>query len=154
MLVGAFSGYKDGFIVSLFSLVAIILGMLGGFKLMGNIMILLSSRYNIDENFLPYVAFGIVFILIVIAVNLLGALIKASIQKSFLGPIDQAAGAILGLLKVTFMLSIVLWITDSLKMRLPDSWTANSWLHPITANFAPKITNWIGTFLPMFRDVF
>lgn len=154
ILSGAYGGYKDGFIVSLFSLVAIILGMLGGFKLMGNAMVFLAGKYNIDEKVLPYIAFGVVFIIIVIGVNLLGRLLKTSIEKSFLGPLDQGAGALLGLVRATFMLSIILWITDSLKVKLPDEWTANSWLHPIAANFAPKVTTWIAGFLPIFRDVF
>ena len=154
ILSGAYSGYKNGFIVSLFSLVAVILGMLGGFKLMGSIMILLSNKYNIDKDFLPYVAFGVVFLLITIGVNLLGTLIKNSISKSFLGSMDKLVGSLLGLVKVIFMVSILLWISDSLRIRFPEEWTSNSWLHPMTANFAPKITNWIGTFLPIFRNVF
>ena len=154
ILVGAFGGYKDGFIVSLFSLVGIILGMLGGFKLMGNAMVLLAGKYNFDEKVLPYIAFGVVFIVIVISVNLLGKLLKASVEKSFLGPLDQGVGALLGLVRATFILSIILWITDSLKVKFPEDWTENSWLQPMTANFAPKITTWIGRFLPFFRDVF
>jgi membrane protein required for colicin V production len=153
ILMGAYSGYKDGFIVSLFSLVSIILGVLLGFKLMGNIMILLASRYHIDEKILPFVAFGIIFLVIVIVVNLLGSFIKAAIGKSFLGKLDQGTGALLGLLKVTFMLSIMLWIADSLKVRLPAHWTEDSWLHTITANFAPRITTWIGGIIPLFNDV-
>lgn len=154
ILSGAYSGYKDGFIVSLFSLFAIILGVLGAFKLMGAIMVFLSSKYNVDEKVLPYLSFAVVFVIIVILVNLLGKLIKASLSKSFLGQLDQWAGAVIGLVRVTFMLSIMLWIADSLTLDFPKHWTTNSWLHPVTANFAPKITNWISEFLPMFGDIF
>ena len=153
ILLGAFNGYKDGFIVSLFSLVSIILGILLGFKLMGSIMVLLASRYDIDEKVLPFIAFGLIFLVIVMVVNLAGNLIKAAIGKTLLGTLDQGAGAILGILKVTFMLSIMLWIADSLKVKFPGSWTADSWLYPLTANFASKITNWISSILPIFNDV-
>jgi membrane protein required for colicin V production len=153
IIFGAFSGYKDGFIVSLFSLVSIIVGILLGFKLMGNIMILLGSRYNIDEKVLPFIAFGLVFLVVVIMVSLTGKLIKAAIGKSFLGKLDQVAGALLGLVRITFMLSILLWIADSLKITLPEAWTADSWLHPMTANFAPYITTRIAGLIPFFNDV-
>ena len=153
ILGGAFSGYKDGLITSLFSLVAIILGMLLGFKLMGNIMVLLTSNYNVDGKVLPYLAFGVVFVIIVIIVNVIGKLIKTSIDKPILGVADQGVGAVLGVVRTMFMLSIMLWIADSLRIKFPESWVANSWLEPKTANFAPKIANWIGEFLPFFRDV-
>jgi membrane protein required for colicin V production len=154
IILGAYSGYRDGFIVSLFSLVAIVLGMLGGFKLMGSFMILLSNKYNIDEKVLPYLAFGLVFIIIVIAVNLLGKLIKTTLDKSILGWFDKGAGALFGTVRMAFMISILLWIIDSLKVPFPKEWVENSWLHTNTANFAPMVTKWVGGFLPIFKDIF
>ena len=153
ILSGAYGGYKDGFLVSLFSLTAIIVGVLGGFKLMGSAMILLGRNYKIEESILPYVAFGLVFIIIAVCVGLLGRIIKASIQKSTLGTFDQIAGALFGIAKVAFMLSIILWITDSLNLRLPTGLTANSWLQPAIANFAVKVTQWIGSILPFLDGV-
>ncbi len=153
ILVGAISGYKDGAVSSLFSLVAIILGMLVGFKLMGTAMVLLARNYNVDEKVLPYLAFGVVFVLIVIVVNLIGRFIRASIGKPLLGGADRTVGALLGMVHTTFSVSIMLWIADSLRIKIPETWLANSWLQPKAANFAPKIATWIGEFLPIFRDV-
>ena len=42
ILIGAYHGYKAGFLLELFSLVAVVLGVLGGFKLMGWAMVLLG----------------------------------------------------------------------------------------------------------------
>jgi membrane protein required for colicin V production len=154
IVTGGFAGFKDGFIVSLFSLLGIVLGLLGGFKLMGLGMVYLSDNYNVDEKVLPYIAFTVVFIIIVVCVSLLGRVIRASINKTLLGQFDGVAGAFFGIVKTTFMLSIMFWIADSLRIEMPEQWTANSWLQPITANFAPKITNWIGEFLPIFDDMF
>ena len=150
ILGGAFSGYKHGSIASLFSLVAIILGMLLGFKLMGNAMVLLARNYNVDEKVLPYLAFGIVFLIIVIVVNVIGRFIRASIDKPILGGADRIVGAILGMVHTLFSLSIMLWIW----IKIPEAWAANSWLQPKAATFAPKLANWIGEFLPFFRDVY
>jgi membrane protein required for colicin V production len=153
ILIGAISGFKDGLIVSLFSVIAIVLGVLGGFKLMGTLMIFLANKFSIDEKVLPYVAFGVVFGLIVLAVNLLGKGIKASVNKTIFGWFDSGAGAMLGMVNAIFMLSVIVWITESLKLNLPAHWTANSLLHPVVAGFAPKITNWIAEFFPVFEDV-
>lgn len=152
ILIGAFNGYQGGFLLALFSLVAILLGILGGFKLLGYAMIFLTDEFNIDRNILPYIAFAVVFVAIVISVKLLGKLLKVSINKTFLGNVDQVAGALLGIAKTAFLLSISLWIFDSLGFDLPKKWTANSWLLPKIETFAPQFTAWIGEYIPIFKD--
>lgn len=154
ILLGAFFGYREGFLMELFSFAAILLGVLGAFKLMGYAMILLADEFNINETILPYVAFALVFIAILIAVRLLGKIIKVSIDKTFLGQVDQAAGAGLGLLKAAFLLSVSLWILDALDLDLPDKWTSGSWLLPRIESFAPQVTLWLGDYVPFFRDIF
>lgn len=154
ILIGAFLGYREGFLMELFSLAAIVLGVLGAFKLMGYAMLFLADEFDIDRTILPYVAFALVFIAILVAVRVLGKIIKVSIDKTFLGRVDQAAGAGLGLLKAAFLLSVSLWILDSLDFDLPEKWTSHSWLLPRIESFAPQVTVWIGNYIPFFRDVF
>jgi hypothetical protein len=55
---------------------------------------------------------------------------------------------------MVFMLSIVLWIVDSLRISIRAEWTEGSWLYPFTANLAPKTVDWIGGFLPVFKEIF
>jgi membrane protein required for colicin V production len=153
ILIGAYSGYKQGFLLALFSLLGIFLGVLGGFKLMGWAMVVLADRFNVDQKVLPYFAFGIVFIGIVIVVSLIGRMIKLSLDKSFLGRVDEAAGALLGIVKTVFMLSVALWILDSLKVNM-EPWSKDSWLYPRVAIFAPKLTDWVAKLMPVFKDVF
>ncbi len=153
-VLGAWNGYKEGFLMELISLIAIMLGVLGGFKLMGEGMIFLQEKFDADKSTLPYISFILIFIIIVILVRLLGKLIKSSIDKSFLGTIDQSMGSILGVFKTLFMLSIVIWITDSLKITPREAWTEGSWLYPFTANLAPRTADWIGGFIPVFKEIF
>ena len=154
ILIGAFSGYREGFLMALFSFAALLLGILGGFKLMGYAMVFLTDQFDINKTILPYVAFALVFIAILIGVNLLGKIIKASIDKTFLGRVDQAAGAGLGLIKTAFLLSVCLWIVDAFDFDLPETWTADSWLLPMVESFAPQLTMLIGDYIPFFKDVF
>ena len=154
ILLGAFSGYREGFLMELFSFAALLLGVLGAFKLMGYAMVFLNEEFEINKTVLPYLAFAVVFIAILIAVKLLGRIIKVSIDKTFLGQVDQVAGAGLGLLKAAFLLSVSLWILDALDFELPERWTSNSWLLPRIESFAPQVTVWLGHFLPFFNDIF
>jgi membrane protein required for colicin V production len=152
--LGAYSGYKQGFLMELISLAAILVGVLAGFKLMGEGMIILQDKFNADKDTLPYISFVIIFIIVVVLVRLLGKWIKDSIDKSFLGTVDQTMGGALGVFKTLFMLSIIIWIMDSLKISLKSDWTEGSWLYPFTAKLAPKMASWIGGFIPLFKDIF
>ncbi len=153
-IIGAVSGYKKGFLVSLFSLAGIFLGILLGFKLMGVAMLKLASAYNIDEKILPYAAFGLVFVIVIIVVNLIGKLVKSSIDKTILGNADRWAGGVLGLLKAAFMISVLFWILDALAFELPENWVAESRLYTLTASVAPTVTEWVGDIFPTFKNLF
>lgn len=154
LMIGAIAGYKKGFLSELFTLLGIFLGVLAGFKLMAAAMLMLDEHYDINENVLPYVAFGMVFLVVVIGVTLLGKFFKASLEKTILGGIDKLAGGLLGVLKTAFMLSVLIWITSSLNVNAPNRFTEDAWLYPTVARFAPVVTAWIGEIFPVFSDLF
>ena len=154
LIIGAVGGYQKGFLYSLFSLLAILLGVLGGFKLMGIVMVRLSHHFNLDNRILPYVAFALVFLLIVMVVRLLGALLRSSLEKTVFGRADKVAGSVLGTLKTVFMLSVIIWILDSVSVRLPGHLQDESFFFGFMANFAPQTTQWIGQYVPAISDVF
>jgi uncharacterized membrane protein required for colicin V production len=81
-------------------------------------------------------------------------MVKHSIDKSFLGTVDQSMGAALGAFKILFLLSIVIWIMDSLKITPKAEWTEGSWLYPFTAKLAPLTADWLGGFIPVFKEIF
>jgi membrane protein required for colicin V production len=151
---GAWGGYKEGFLMEVISLFGIVLGILLGFKLMGEGMILLDEKFNIDKSTLPYISFIVIFLIVVLLVRLLGSLVKNSVDKTFLGPVDQVLGAGLGMLRTLFMISVMLWILDSLKLTPRQEWIEGSWLYPFTAHLAPTVADWAGQFIPFFKEIF
>lgn len=153
-LIGAFSGYRKGFLMEIFSLLALILGVLGGFKLMGTAMVALSQYYNVDDKILPYIAFLLVFVIIVILVSLLGKMLSSSLEKTIFGSADKLMGACLGALKTVFMISVMIWIVTELEISLPTNWTEESALYPFASTFAPTITGWVSELIPAFGDLF
>lgn len=154
ILIGAYQGYKDGFLMGLFSLLALVLGVFVAFKLMGAGMHILQEEFNADETVLPYLAFIIIFVLVVILVTWLGRRIRGSIDKTFLGRVDEIMGAVLGAVKTMFIASVLLWIADSLKYSPKAEWTEGSWLYPFTAHLAPELGGWLAQFIPFFREIF
>lgn len=154
LVYAAYRGYKNGFLMGLISLLAMILGIFGGFKLMGEGMLFLQKEFNADKTVLPYLSFLLIFIIIVVGVNIIGKLIKSSIDKTFLGTLDEAMGAILGVVKWLFMISVILWIFDSLEVSPGSDWEEGSILYPYVSLVATELAGWASGFLPFFKETF
>lgn len=154
LALGAWSGYRKGFLMALFSLAAFILGVIGAFRLMGDGVALLATKIDADPKLLPYIAFIVIFILIVIGVRLLGSLLQASISKTILGEADQILGAVLGTLRYAFMVSVLIWIFSSLHITLPEEWRKDSLLLPTIEKTAPFVAEKAGALFPSVEDLF
>lgn len=154
MLLGAWKGYKDGFLMGLITMLALVLGVFGAFKLTGEGMLYLQDAFHADKETLPYITFLIIFVAIVVMVTWLGKAIRQSIDKTFLGRVDEIFGALLGAFKTLFMISVALWILDSFKHSVPNEYTEDSVLYPFTAHLAPTLAGWLASFLPFLREIF
>lgn len=154
LILGAYLGYKRGFLAELFFVAALVIGVLVGFKLTGWGVEYLHRQFNADTVFLPYISFFIIFVLVVVTVIFLGDRIKHLMDDTFLGRVDSIAGAVLGLVKYAFCASVILWLTDRIELRFPSSWTQGSWLYPKTLTFAKSVSDFFAGFLPFFKETF
>lgn len=154
LAIGVFLGYRRGFLMELFFLVALVAGVLLGFKLMGWGVEILTKKFNADTTVLPYFSFLLIFLIVLVLVLFVGNRIKSSMDKTFLGKVDAIAGAVLGLLKYAFSISILIWLIESFKLDWLDAWTSDSKLYPIVAQVAPEVASFFGDFLPFFKESF
>lgn len=154
LAIGTFLGYRRGFLLELFFLLAIILGVFIGFKLMGSGVEYLSEKFNADKEVLPYISFAIIFLIVMVVVSLIGKSIKNSLDKTFLGKMDAIAGAVLGLIKFAFGISVIIWLIEAFQISFPEGWKEESALYPIAAKVAPTLSEYFGEFLPFFKETF
>ena len=148
--IGAYGGYKKGLMLELIAILAFILAIVGGFKLLHVGMEILSDFYGGFGSLLPFIAFLILFILIIVAVNLLGKLLKKTIDWTPLGTFDNLAGALLGIFKFALAVSILYWVFQSVGISPPESMVEESKILPFVAGIAPKLGHLIGTIFPSF----
>lgn len=153
-LIGAWRGYKDGFLMGLITLLALVLGLFLAFKFTGEGMEFLQEEFHADKETLPYITFFLIFVGVVILVTWLGKAIRKSIDKTFLGRVDEICGSLLGAFKTLFMISVALWIADSFKHSLSNEWTEGSYLYPFTAHLAPGLARWVAQFVPFLQEIF
>lgn len=154
LLFGAYHGFKKGFLMEIVSLVAFVLAIIGGFKLLHTGMELLEQHFEINGNLLPYIAFIVIFILIVVGLNLLGKILKKVLDMTLLGSVDNLSGLILGTLKWAFGISVILWLTSYVGMLIPDSYVEDSILYSYIEPIAPVTVDYISTILPFANNLF
>lgn len=152
LAIGAYGGYKKGLILELIAIFAFVLAIIGGFKLLHVGMKYISGIYEGFGNLLPFVAFIVLFVLILILVNMVGKIIKRLIDWTPFGLVDNVAGALIGIAKWALMLSIFLWVMDSLKIDIPNSVSGNSKILPLVTGFAGQVGSFISTIFPSFEN--
>ncbi len=154
LALGAYFGYRRGFLAELFFFTALVLGVLIGFKFTGLGVAYLHKQFNADTAFLPYISFFIIFILVVILVIFMGNRIKHLMDQTFLGKVDSIAGAVVGIMKYAFCASVTFWLASKINYTFPESWTTGSWLYPKILWFAKSVSEFFGNFLPFFKETF
>ena len=150
LLLGAYSGFKKGLILELIAIIAFVLAIVGGFKLLHVGMEYISKMYDGFGNLLPFVAFLVLFVLILIVVNMIGKILKKVVDWTPLGVLDNLAGALIGIAKWALALSILLWVMSGLNINLPDYLTKNSRVLPLVSGFASQVGDFISTIFPSF----
>lgn len=154
LALGTFAGYRKGFLLELFFLLAVILGVFVGFKLMGAGVDYLSREFNADKVMLPYISFAIIFLIVLVVISLIGRIIKDSVDRTFLGRMDAIAGAALGLVKFAFGISVMIWLIEALEISLPEGLKEESTLYPMAARVAPMLSEYFGEIIPFFKETF
>lgn len=103
-LYGLYKGYTKGLILSLATLIGLILGIYGGVKFSHFTSQFLFEQFELD---IPLLSFAATFLLIVIAVYLLGKLLSKFVDAIALGIFNNFAGAIFGSGKVIIVLAVI-----------------------------------------------
>ncbi len=108
LLYGLIKGLWKGLFVELASLVSLLLGVYLSVKFSGFTANFIREKFSSESEHLEIIAFAITFILVIIGIFLLAKVFTKIADFSGLGWINRLFGAIFGLIKMIFILSIFL----------------------------------------------
>ena len=145
-MFGAYKGFKKGFLMETANTLAFLLAIIGGFQLLQWGMDLLYEHFEIHGNLLPYVSFITIFIGIILLVNIIGRILKKVVHMILLGSLDTFAGGVIGLLKWTFGISVMLWLSTKIGLLVPTEYINDSMLYPYIAPIAPMVMEYVTIF--------
>lgn len=153
-LLGAVRGYRRGFIVSVFSILALVAASFYGILLVDAIIKWLQRRCSIDAEWLPFIAFSIGFLAIFAAVKLIGHFIKKATEgTAFGGALDAPMGAALGILKIMFWASLIFWMVNSTHIADLKNYANGSLLYSSVAKLAPSLAKQMSALFPALHEV-
>src|SRR5437762_11559934 len=109
VIIAIFKGYTKGFIVAVFSLLAIVVGLAAAIKLSVVTAGLLKNAIHVAAKWLPVIAFAVVFIIVVLLVRLGAMAIQKATELVMLGWVNKLAGSILYMALYTVIFSVLLF---------------------------------------------
>ena len=136
------------------SILAFILAVIGAFKLLQVGMEFIQENFQLSGKLLPYLTFIMIFIAIIILVNLVGKSVKKMLDMTLLGSFDNLAGAIVGLFKWAFGISVLIWIFNYFQINPIVKYSEDSIVYPLVVSFAPTVVEYISAVLPFAKDLF
>lgn len=110
LLWGAYRGFVKGFIVSISTFLALILGVYGAINFSDFVSKFMFEKFNWTNEYIPIIAFAITFIGIVILIHFLSKLIDNLVKAVALGLVNKLLGALLGMAKFLVIISVVILI--------------------------------------------
>src|SRR4051812_25304065 len=108
LTIALWKGFSRGFIIAIFSFLAIFIGLAAAIKFSAVVAVWLHSSTNIGTRWLPFISFLAVIIIVIILVRWIAGLLQASVEFAMLGWLNRLAGVILYVALYTMFYSIIL----------------------------------------------
>lgn len=118
LLYGLYKGIKNGLLVELASLIALIAGLYGAIHFSYIAGDYLSENTDWSESAMNTTAFILTFVIIIILVNLAAKLLTKIADLAMLGSLNKIAGGIFGTLKIAVILGALLIFFDKSNNQL------------------------------------
>jgi membrane protein required for colicin V production len=108
-----FNGVRKGFIISLATLVALVLGIWAAIHFSNYISVILVKNFHPSGTWLPALSFTVTFLLVIILVMLIAKGLEKLVSLAGMGLLNHIAGGIFGLLKGLVLVSVLFFIVTS-----------------------------------------
>jgi membrane protein required for colicin V production len=142
LLIGLVRGFMKGFVFEIAILGALFLGMYAAFHFASFIQSPLLKIAKMNPRTLSFVSFLVMFLLVAVAVFFLARLFEGLIKIAALGIFNKILGAVFGLFKYAFIISLVLYFFNQLDAQhhyLPPDKKAESHLYYPLLKISPAL---------------
>lgn len=153
MALAVMKGFQKGLIIALFSIVAFIAGIAAALKLSALVSEWLSQSTNINVKWIPFIAFILIFFIVVLIIRWSAKLIEKAVEFAFLGWVNKIGGILLFAVLYTVILSVLLFFASQLHVFTQQT-IQESKTYAYIQPWGPRVIDSIGTIIPIFKNVF
>lgn len=132
LLWGGFKGFQKGIIMELATIAALLIGAWISIKCYLWLSTWLRDTMHWEGEWLPLLAFAILFIGVLVGVYAIARLADKTIKAVALGPVNKIAGAIFGAGKFALVLGLALFFAERIHAHypfIPQEAKEKSWLY-------------------------
>ena len=153
MVMAIFRGFRQGFIIAIFSAISLIVGLAAAIKLSATVANASWVPRHLSSRWLPVLAFLMVFVGVVIIVRLGARLAEKAVDLALIGWLNKLAGVILYAALYTVILSVLLFYAVQVHL-IARTTMASSVTYPFIRPWGPVVINEFGKFVPWFEGMF
>jgi membrane protein required for colicin V production len=110
---GVYKGFKNGFIIEICTLLALLVGIYAGIHFSDGTANLLKTSWNIHSEYLPVISFTLTFLAVGAIVFFGGKMLEKVVNVAHLTPLNKFLGILFGLIKVLYLLSVFTVLLES-----------------------------------------
>lgn len=147
--IAAVKGYSKGLVVEVLTFAAFFIGLFFAMRLTNDI-----SQIVFPEKGYKAIVFVALLILVTYLVKQLAKLIKKGLDITLLGTLDNVAGAVAGIIKWAFVMSVVIWMFEKTGFYSFESKKETSAVLKYIYPIAPTIYGWLSENFPFINDLF
>ncbi len=153
MVVAFIKGYREGFIMSIFSLVSYLAGFFAAMHFSFVIADYITTSFRIPEEYIPIIAFVLLFILVILIVRMIGKLIEKGLGKLLPTVFNRLVGSFLWMVIAVIILSLLYQLGDSADL-FTDTAKEGSISVPFLAKTNLIIRDNIGEVIPFLNGLY
>lgn len=146
-------GYMKGIIVAVFSLLAVVLGVLCALKLSERLAAYLLEQGYVSTGWAQIVAYIILFTGVMLLVKMIAKAIESAMKAVMLGWVNKALGGLIYAGLGVVICSTFLWLGREVQLIKPEQIAASKtyeYIEPV----APMVADKVGFVVPMVKNVF
>jgi membrane protein required for colicin V production len=153
MVLAVIKGLRNGFVVAVFSFLAIIIGLAAAMKLSTAVAGWLKDSTSISAAWLPFLSFALVMVGVVFLIRLGAKLIESAMRMVMLGWLNKLSGIVLYAALYITIYSVVLFYADKLHWLKPGTFH-DSRSYTFVQPWGPKAIEIFASLIPWFQGMF
>ncbi|MDE3125754.1 MAG: CvpA family protein [Bacteroidota bacterium] len=151
VIVGLLKGLKRGFIVAIFSIVAVIAGLVIAFKTFEWVAVWLQTQTALNSQWMSFVAFALVLLVVMIGIHFIANVLQQAIEMLWMGFLNKLLGIVLYVFLYTSIGAIIIFYAVQVHV-LSNTVIHSSKIYPAIEKYVPMLLHKVGLVIPFLQQ--